>query len=376
MFKRKCKKAFLFILTCTIMLSVVFTALAAVYPDINADTTRIASIANTTADGYECDGMGGLSVTATGSNNRLFVLKADDADKRAVLYMFEDYTTMKNNENSGKYGKFILKDFVGHANGMAIDDDYIYITCWKNDENNTNGKKVARISRKTLWSKYKSTSSVNKGTLTADSGGCTILPVVYSDGSAYNESVKSITYYKNGKFIIGYPVDKNSEFFEGITIDQNKDYLTYTTAQVSDGKFVVSKSKSDVFHVSFNHKNTVGQDIGYDADCGFFIIRYFKEKEKNSIIWIKLNSLSGENRLYESDNSKYRIIKVNKSSSIFETYELEAVSIGSDNCMYASVNTRVTSDEYSQYSKDAIIKIERPTAVSGSKNFLGKYFGQ
>lgn len=322
--------------------------------------------------------MEGLCVTASGDNKRLFVVKVSSDDQKAMLYMYKDYTTMDNSSDD-EYGRFTLSGFVGHANGMAIDDNYIYITGW-NSKNGSNGNKIVRIKRSMLWSKYKSTTAIDKGTLTADSSGCTILPVVYSDGSSFDKNIASITYYKNGQFLVAYQLNRNnskdSQFFEGVNLDENKDYFSYTTAQISNGKFVVNNSKSDVFRVSFDVKNTTGQDIGYDPDCGFFIVRWLGGA-KNSIIWVKLNSLSGENRIYEKDNSKYRIIKVNKSSGIFNSYELESVSIGSDNCMYASVNTVVTdSEKYSKYSKDGIFKIERPTEVAGSTNFLGYYFTQ
>lgn len=372
--KRITKKAISVIASVLIILSVAFSAFAALYPDITAKSTRIGAIATGSTG---CSAMEGLSVTASGSNKRLFVVKVSPDDSKAMLYMYKDYTTMDNSSDD-EYGRFTLSGFVGHANGMAIDDNYIYITGW-NSETGENGNKIVRIKRSMLWSKYKSTTSIDKGTLTASSDGCTMLPAVYSDGRTYDRNIKSITYYKNGQFIIGYPIKNNSEdseLFEGVTLDtENKDYLSYTTAKVVDGKFVINNSKNDVFRVSFA-KGSTGQDIGYDANCGLFIARWLGGA-KNSIIWVRLNSLSGENRIYESDNSKYRIIKLNKSSNVFQTYELESVSIGSDNCMYANVNVKVTdSDKYSKYVKDAIIKIERPEEAGGSTNFLGSYFTQ
>lgn len=152
------------------------------------------------------------------------------------------------------------------------------------------------------------------------------------------------------------------------------DYFTFTTAHISDGKFIVSNSKNDVFAVDSDITGSTSQDIGYDKNCGFFIVRWLGGT-KNSIIWIKLNSLSGQNRTYNAINSKFRIINVNKSSSIFNKYELESVSIGSNNKMYANVNTTVTNKTtYKQYKEDAIITIERPTKAGGSTNFLGNYF--
>ncbi|MBO5184430.1 MAG: hypothetical protein J6D79_01685, partial [Clostridia bacterium] len=89
------------------------------------------------------------------------------------------------------------------------------------------------------------------------------------------------------------------------------------------------------------------------------------------IIWIKLNSLSGNYRVYTSANSKYRHINVNKSANIFTKYELESVSIGSDKCLYANVNTAIVSGANPNYATDAVIRIERKEPVENSTKFLG-----
>lgn len=149
------------------------------------------------------------------------------------------------------------------------------------------------------------------------------------------------------------------------------EYYNFTTGSVVNNKLIVSDDSVDKFQVAFEMVGTSGQDIGYDPDCGFFITRFI-EGTQNAIIWVKLNSLSGENRVYTADNSNYRIIRVNKSSEIFALYELEAVSIGSDNYMYASVNVHLQEGAmYPNYQKDPIIKIERPTEVNGTTKFLG-----
>lgn len=274
--------------------------------------------------------------------------------------MYKDYTAMTNS-STDEYGTFTLSNFVGHANAMAIDDDYIYIACW-NAKNDTNGQKIARIKRSMLWSKYKSTTSINKGTLTSNSDGVTIMSAEYSDGTPYNYDIVSMTNYRDGKFIVNRGVRKTSD----------ADYFQYTTAVISGDKFIVSKSASDKFEIAFETKDTTAQDIGYDINCGFFVVRYLGEA-KNAIIWVKLSSLDVENRIYKKDNSLYRIINVNmnKSSDIFNVYELESVSIGTDNHMYANVNTDVKDkSKYPHYAKDAIIKIQRPQAVNGKTKFL------
>ena len=364
--KRSLKKVISIMLVVLIITCQLFLAIAATV-DISTATTRIASVPTGST---QCGAMEGLCVTASGSNNRLFVVKINESLDRVMLYMYKDYTTMSNSSDDD-YGRFTLDGFAGHANGLAVDDNYIYITCWYRT-NGANSTKIARISRSKLWSMYKATSSVDKGTITSSTDGCTILSSFYSDGSAYDKTINAITYYKNGKFIINYDAKSSERYYTS----SNK-VLYYTTAEVQNGKFVVSNSPSDVFCVDTGFSYSVGQDIGYGASNGFFIAQWLgntvdnTNMTKNKIIWIKLNSLSGDYRVYTADNSKYRHINVNKSTSIFTQYELESVSVGSDNCLYANVNTGIVSGANPNYAIDAVIKIERKTPVNNSTKFLG-----
>ena len=340
--------------------------------DIFASTTIIASLNL----GY--GGTQGLSVTSSGANNRLFVVRVSDTNTNATLYMYKDYTTMSNNNNAGQFGTFNLPNLVGHANGMAIDNNYIYILRG-NNENFI--PEVVRIKRSHLWDMYNDTDAVNKGTLTINPGKVDILTAEYSDGSQFNvgvtkdkdaDEIHAITYYKDGKFI----VKTTKTIVTDINTNIKTHYLNFTTAEVVGNKLVVSKEASDKFQVVFDTTLTHGQDIGYDPDCGLFIVTSDDNAPSNNIVWIKLNSRTGDNRVYTAENSKYRIIRVNKSSDIFTKYELESVSIGSDNHMYASVNTAVKNSAYSQYSPDAIIRIERPTPINNDTRFMGDTFVQ
>ena len=383
--------------------------MAVIYPDINASTTRIESLEVPNIPNIygsaDCRGTQSISATSLGSDKTLFVIrvesKSEDDENRenntneddlAMLYIYEDYSTMSN-KASDKYGTILLRNLVGHANGMAIDDEYIYITCWDNDDDdgNYNERKIVRINIDALWAVYNADDvedSIFKGQLTADSDGVTILPVMIKNENnvleTFLEKIVGITYFRNGKFFINLEA----------TSDGDTHYLNFTKAEISDNGtpnndeddyLIVSDSETDKFKVVFNDApNTFGQDIGYDPDCGLFIVRSYKEKiiyvdadgkekvkfvptTENVIIWIRLDSLSGENRVYINDNSSYRIINVNKSSNIFKYYELESVSIGSDNFMYACVNVLLSDSSYKDYKRDPIIKITRP---DGSK-FLG-----
>lgn len=365
--KKTLKQATAVILALLIITCQLFLAIATATLDISTATTRIASVPTGTTN---CGAMEGLCVTASGSNNRLFVVKVNESLDRVMLYMYKDYTTMSNSSDDS-YGRFTLDGFAGHANGLAVDDDYIYITCWYRT-NGANNTKIARISRSKLWSMYRATTEIDKGTITSSTEGCTILSSFYSNGTAYDKTINAITYYKDGKFIINYEANASERYYTST----NK-VLYYTTAQVQNGKFVVSTSSSDVFCVDTGFTHSVGQDIGYGASNGFFIAQWLGDTTnnvdmtKNKIIWIKLNSLSGNNRVYTATNSKYRHINVNKSTNIFTQYEIESVSVGSDKCLYANVNTGIVSGANANYAIDAVIKIERSTPVNNSTKFLG-----
>ena len=353
------KKIFAVILITLIVSCSLIPALAA-GADIYASITKLASLEL----GY--GGTQGLSVTASGANKRLFVVRVSQNNTNATLYMYKNYLEMSETDTD-EYGTFNLPNLVGHANGMAIDNSYIYILRG-NNENFI--PEVVRIKRSYLWSMYNNTDAVNKGTLTIDSGNVDILTAEYSDGTQFNvdvtkakdaDKIHAITYYKDGKFII-----KTTKTIDDET---NTHYLNFTTAEVVGNKLVVSKSASDKFQVVFDTTGTHGQDIGYDPDCGLFIVTSVYDSVYNNIVWIKLNSLSGENRVYTTENRDYRIIRVNGDPNVFGKYELESVSIGSDNFMYASVNGVAAGDNNTYL--DEIIKIERSIIVDNTTKFLG-----
>lgn len=364
--KKSIKRITSIMLAILIIVCQLFLVIAATV-DISTKTTRIASVPTGSTN---CGAMEGLCVTASGSNNRLFVVKINENLDRVMLYMYKDYTTMSNSSNDS-YGRFTLDGFAGHANGLAVDDNYIYITCWYR-ANGANKTKIARISRSKLWRMYKATSAIDKGTITSETAGCTILSSFYSDGRAYDKTINAITYYKNGKFIINYAANASERYYTS----SNK-VLYYTTAKVENGKFIVNTTPSEIFCVDTGFSHSVGQDIGYGASNGFFIAQWLGDTAsganmtKNKIIWIKLNSLSGNYRVYTAANSKYRHINVNKSANIFTKYELESVSIGSDKCLYANVNTAIVSGANPNYATDAVIRIERKEPVENSTKFLG-----
>jgi len=365
----KNQKLFTIMLSLLTLSSIIFTmntsVFAAVLPDIATTTTHVTNIVNHTYGGESCSNVGGLSVTSSGSNKRMYSLKASNEQNEAVLYFFKNY----DNITDSNYGRIRLSNLVGHANGMTIDDNYIYITGWNSTGNNPDAKNdIIRISRNTIWTMYNAKEEIDKGKLTASSDGVTVFSAVDSNNNVWDKRIYGITKYQsNGNFIINH----------GLATTQNgTQVLKFTTATITNNKFVVSTSAADVFSVDTGLSNTTGQDFEYSPACGLMIPRWHdgsdSTKMNNTIVWIKLNSLSGDNRTYTEANSNFRHIIVNANPSQFSKYEIESISFDNDNELYASVNLYPYT-----YSRECIIKIQRATATnSGTKLFLGTSINQ
>lgn len=370
---KKNSKKYLIVLTSLItFISILFgmnsTVLAETLSVINTTITRMATIPNVGSGENKCTNIGGLSVASNDSNKRLYVIKSNSGQNKAVLYFYANYDNISDNmdnSNNSNYKVFNINGFAGHANAMALDDNYIYITGWKQSGDSISSTEfenakntIVRISRNLIWSKYKGNADGDKK-ITAKE--CEIFTAKRLNDSGeyveYNRSIKSITKYKN-----------NGEFIIGRTQDDN--ILTFTTAKIENNMFVVSRDSKDIFTVEIDKNTGIGQDIGYSPSNGFFIPRWNDtSKVENTIYWIKLNSLSGENRVYKNDgNSKFRKISVKKVNNTIEKWEVESVAFDNDNDMIVSANVEAKNGEYT----DGIFKIRRKTATSGgSYKFLG-----
>ncbi len=335
------------VLMLTAILFTMNTSVLAAVTTYTVSTTRLADL-NTAPtlnkNTISCTSVGGVGI---GPNlKRLFALKSNENKNVAALYYFP-------NLNNGDDFKVITLDGIaGHANAMAVDDNYIYITRWREDGAVT--KQITRISRNDIRNAYlsmKNNSDVTE--VVFDSDDCTIFQpkVLNSDGtySNFQYEIRSITKYKkNGQFLITY---KNSEVFKS-------GQVAYTIAKIVDGKFVVSEAKSDIFVIkdSLFTNSTTGQAICYEPGHGLFIPRWH-ENHQNTVVWVNIDSS------YTTDSNGYRYyspighIKINKSSSIFTKYEVEAIAFDGDGYMVFSVNTACTSSTYKQKYPDGVIKV-------------------
>lgn len=365
-------KKYLIVLTSLItFISILFgmnsTVLAETLSVINTTITRMATIPNVKVGGVNCTNIGGLSVASNDSNKRLYVVKSNENEVESVLYFYANYDNISDNmdnSNNSNYGICKIRGLIGHANAMTLDDNYIYITCWKSSDSDAGSRNdILRISRNEIWSMYKNRNGTNMGTIDSNNMHNSVIftaKKLDSNGGYedYTLAIRSITKYKNnGEFIIGRGVHGGRWCF--------------TTAKIVDNRFVVSTTTEDIFKVEIDKTDWTNQDIGYSPSNGLFLPCWDKNgsKVENIIYWVKLNSLSGENRVYKNDGScKYRKISVKKVNNTITTWEVESISFDNDNDMIVSANVMAKNGEYT----DGIFKIRRKTATSGgSYKFLG-----
>lgn len=380
---KKIFKRYLIVLTSLItFISILFgmnsTVLAETLSVINTTITRMATIPNVKVGGVNCTNIGGLSVASNDSNKRLYVVKSNENEVESVLYFYANYDNISDNmdnSNNSNYGICKIRGLIGHANAMTLDDNYIYITCWKQIKKDDTTEEIAkkekvknkilRISRNEIWSMYKNRNGTNMGTIDSNNMHNSVIftaKKLDSNGGYedYTLAIRSITKYKNnGEFIIGRGVHNGCWCF--------------TTAKIVGNRFVVSTTTEDIFKVEIDKSDWTNQDIGYSPSNGLFLPCWDKNgsKVENIIYWVKLNSLSGENRVYKNDGScKYRKISVKKVNNTIEKWEVESISFDNDNDMIVSANVEDNKDPH--VYKDGVFKIRRKTATSGgSYKFLG-----
>lgn len=249
-------------------------------------------------------GVGGISVGT--ANNRLFTLKANETNQVAVLYFYS------NMYSTAAPKKIVFKNnLLGHANAMAIDDDYLYVAGWQRDsaQSGYNKSRIMRISRAAVNAmsdgdviEYAGTAAAN---INKTINGTTYnvlkeLRPVDSNGAAYTAPIDAITRYKydktNGiiKFIISYNDTKGYYPFD------SSQGMAFTIATLQNGKFTVSRDPKDIFFVKFkgtNYQftrdgatvtrtltNYTKQDIFYDVTYGLYLTLWDNVNKGESVV--------------------------------------------------------------------------------------------
>ena len=96
--------------------------------------------------------MGGMCIQTT--NNHVFVVKSNSGQEDGALYYYNNiFNSQFKNESNLKHPKRIkfFNGLLGHANSMAIDNNYLYVTMWKSGMSNYGANRytnhILRISR-------------------------------------------------------------------------------------------------------------------------------------------------------------------------------------------------------------------------------------
>lgn len=275
--------------------------------------------------------LGGISAGA--ANNRLFCVKSNSDEEVGTLYYYNNIydTGFKNGTKSPKRIVFI-DGLLGHANAMAVDDNYIYVTMWSSNGNKHSIIRISRVAISRL-SDGAVVSKSNKTVLDSNSNTINIYKVFTAkntDGTDYDKSIGSITRYSYNKaagitkFIVGY--------YNG------KQKLGFTIATLTENSFTVSKSKDDLFYVNnpkysdYTSKITL-QDIFYDSQYGLFISMWIAEGPalgtQNFVLRADIRGVATQGKTSNLVLDPIDVIDINKTSDqngALKQFEIESIA--------------------------------------------------
>ncbi len=367
------------LLSCVLTLVITFSAFsinAYAAQVIVADTPiRYAKIPSASYSGSEIGNCSGISINE--GAKKLFVAKSSDNERYAMLYYFPN---INNHSNYSDFYVYYIKN-AGHANAMAIDTNYIYITAWIRKPENyygtnqdiSNKNRIIRIPLSYIYAHankhYGDTDIpvIEKVAFGNNNGYNKILAYQKNSDntySVYDHAITSISRYKtNGKFLIDYESGNTSE------------QRGFTQAEIMtiDGtpRFVVSTSNSSVFFIknNWNSADPVYQDMEFREDNGFFLPVWYgrntsqntnMNKKKTVIAWADIehpNSSNSESVLINGvsytrfipDKINVNVSSVKKPNTnilMYESFEIESIAFDATAQMYAAVNV-INTEAYS-----------------------------
>lgn len=291
-----------------------------------ASTKTMLLTDNYKKDSITSTNLGGISVGT--ANNRVFAVKSNKDEKYATLYYYSNIydSSYKASSNRKQPKRIVFKNgLLGHANAMAIDDNYVYVTMWQKDGNEKS--KILKISRKAV-SELSDGTAVSSTSQKTSNGTqiCSSITPLTSSGATYNRSIAAISRFSYDKTnnIIKFVINYN--------YSSDRSQLTYTIATYQNGKFVVSESPNDMFTVTNPYNaDCVMQDIFYSPTYGLFIPMWYNvytsgTRNTNKILiadieTVKTNS-SGTKLTFSPD----KVVNVNGSTSSYNEYEIESIA--------------------------------------------------
>lgn len=314
------------ILTISIMCNIDIIAKAAT-TIVNVASSRLETVfdvPNFAHGNANSTNIGGISVGA--ANNRLFVVKSASNETNGILYYYNNIynEAFANGTKQPKKIEF-TNGLLGHANAMAVDNNYIYVTQWQ--KYGAKKSSILQISRRAI--SLLATNSVvtsSSQTVTDTDGSalkiCTVYEPEYEDGTPYTRSIAAITRYsynsttETTKFIIQYKYSSD------------KTSLKFTLATLANGKFTVSTSVDDIFTVTNPYANATMQDIFYDSSYGL-LLPLWRGDNENSILCADIRGIKTQGKTSSPTFEPYKILNFSKSSDHNGTltkYEIESMA--------------------------------------------------
>lgn len=326
------KKKFNILTTVLIIIGIVFSsvffvgAASTIAKKVSFTSKNIKTVFNVRNykyNGTSSTNLGGISVGA--ANNRLFCVKSGSGEEIGTLYYYNNIYDEGFSDGTKLPKRIVFIDgLLGHANAMAIDDKYVYVTMWQ--KNGTEKNSIIRISRRAI-SHLKDGDVVSKKKKTVTVKDTDEKIKIYDvfepkteSGEAYSKKIASITRYSYNKtagrtkFIIGYSNGKST--------------LGFTFATITDSGLTVSTSKDDIFYVKNTAKDGTTatiQDIFYDSAYGLFIAMWNGGVE-NQVLRANIKGISSEeNRTCEP----IQVISIKKESDqngTLDQFEIESMA--------------------------------------------------
>lgn len=315
---------FILVITAVCNVDIIAGAASTIINVSSSHLKNILDVPNFAHGNANSTNIGGISVGA--ANNRLFVVKSASNETNGILYYYNNIynPAFANGTKQPKKIEF-QNGLLGHANAMAVDNNYIYVTQWQ--KNGTEKSSILQISRRAI-SLLPTGSVVTSASQTVtDTDGsalkiCTIYEPEYEDGTAYTRSIAAITRYSYNsttgvtKFIIQYKFSSDDTT------------LKFTIATLTNGKFTVSTDVDDVFTVTNPYANVTMQDIFYDSKYGL-LIPLWKGTTQNSILCVDIRDIKVQGKPNSLTFEPYKILNFSKASDhngSLTKYEIESMA--------------------------------------------------
>lgn len=227
--------------------------------------------------------IGGLSV---GAKNGLYAIKSNEKNHVSVLHYY------KNIDSGGITQKiFFADDLLGHANAMAIDDNYIYITMWQRFDNEKSH--ILRILRSDInnakWKEFENPSE----TKTEKTNTATTTTNVYNDGNqvyVIKSSGEYVLYLQNLQKTV-----KTTKYN-----DSSKDKKVKTTYKMLGKKKKIKNIDCQMITPYYSNGNEYNRSItaitlyNQDKKSTDFIINYSRENNNKKLNYV-LASMPNDN---------------------------------------------------------------------------------